>query len=125
MKIVANGVKGYLRKKETRMKSGRGRRIHLTAEESQGNRIRKRLLGKSSRYKKRSGAEDTSTHVGRGGDRPRNTERSEESSLLKTRAVLLFEQSPQGELARRMRGLETTLGYRIKVDRRVKRSLHA
>ena len=127
MKIVANGVKGYLRKKERRSTAGRGRRIHLTAQESQGSRIRKRLLGKSSWYKKRSGTEEADSPVGRGRDKLRDREKSEGSSLLKTRAVLFVEQSPQGELAKRMRdqlrGLETTLGFRIKVVERTGRSL--
>ena len=123
MRIVANGVKGYMRKRDRRMKSGKSKRIHLTAEESQGSRIRKRLLGKSSWYKKRGGANDE-----QGGDKAGNSRsRSEESSLLKTRAVLFIEQSPQGELARRMkdqlRSLEATLGYRVKVVERTGRSL--
>ena len=47
-RIVANGIEGYTRKKERRRKEGRGQRIHLTAEESKGSRVRKKLIGKSS-----------------------------------------------------------------------------
>ena len=47
-RIVANGIKGYTKKKERRRKEGRGQRIHLTAEESKGSRVRKKLIGKSS-----------------------------------------------------------------------------
>ena len=114
MKIVANGVKGYLRKKERRAKAGWGRRLHLTSAESQGSRVRKKLLGKTSWYKKRKDEEEgTDPHKGRGMDKPKDREKSEGSGLLRTRAVLFVEQSPGGELAKRMRdqlrGLEATL----------------
>ena len=49
------------------------------------------------------------------------------SDLLKTRAVLFVEQTPQGELAKKMKeqlqGLEATLGYRIRVVERTGESL--
>ena len=99
-RIVANGVKGYARKKERRKRVGRGQRIHLTSEESHGSRMKKKLVGKSSWYKKRVGEDDTRPQ-GRGRDMERS--KSVEDSLLKTRAVLFVEQSPQGELARRMK----------------------
>ena len=50
-RMVVNGIKGYLRMKERRMKAGGGQRIHLTAQESQGSRVRKKLMGKSSWFK--------------------------------------------------------------------------
>ena len=60
-RIGANGVKGYLRKKKRRKKAGRRQIIHLTAEESQGSRVKKRLIGKSSWYRRRNRDEDTRT----------------------------------------------------------------
>ena len=127
MKIVANGVKGYLRKRKRRTVTGRGRRIHLTAQESQASRIRKRMLGKSSWYKKRGVEEESSPPSVGGRDRQGDGVKDKGNSLLRTRAVLFVEQSPHGELAKRMReqlrGLEPTIGFRIKVVERTGRSL--
>ena len=57
-KILANGAKGYLAKVTRRREQQGGRRIHRTAEESSQGRIRKKLLGKTSWYKKNKTAKE-------------------------------------------------------------------
>ena len=52
-RILLNGIKGYITKKSRRQACGRGR-IHHTSQESLGGRIKKKLLGKSSWYRKTS-----------------------------------------------------------------------
>ena len=122
-RILVSGMKGYLRKKERRKQAGRGGRIHLTSQESQQSRIRKKLIGKSSWYKSRK-KEDPPHHQG-GKGVPGKMKK--DVAALKTRAVLFLEQTPQGELARRIKeqlqNLEPTLGYRIKVVERSGKSL--
>ena len=49
-KILWNGIKGYQAKVKRRKSQGMGR-IHRTAEESSKDRVRRKLLGKSTWYK--------------------------------------------------------------------------
>ena len=51
-RILLNGIKGYMSKRNRRKANG-SLRIHRTADESKHGRIKKNLLGKSSWYKKR------------------------------------------------------------------------
>ena len=96
--------------------------------ESRADRIRNKLLGKTSWYKGRRKNDDED------GDDARNRGRKKghaeaPGGLLKTRAVLFLEQTPQGELSKRVReklqDLEPVLGYRIKVIERTGRSLQS
>ena len=50
-KILLNGIKGYITKK-SRIQAGGRRRIHYTSQESLGGKIKKKLLGKNSWYRK-------------------------------------------------------------------------
>ena len=123
-RILLTGMKGYITKKRVRLSNG-GRRIHRTSGESSHVRRKKKMLGKTSWYKGRGekdkcGATKTAT---KGGSRTKK----EGATRVKTRAVLFVDQSPQGELAKRLReqlsGLEPTLGYRVRVVERTGRSL--
>ena len=55
-RILLGGMKGYVSKKRRRPVHGR-RRIHNTLEESLQGRIKKKLLGRTSWYKKRGSKE--------------------------------------------------------------------
>ena len=130
-KILVNGIKGYQSKKERRMKSNiGGGRLHRTAQESSMGRIKKKLLGKSSWYRSRrkEDGEHTNSQPGKGGTR-KNTKLGSSGATLKTRAVIFLEQTPGGELARRVReqlvSLEPTLGYRLRVVERTGRSIQS
>ena len=129
-KIVVGGIKGYQSKKDRRKKSSiGGGRLHRTAVESNLGRIRKKLLSKSSWYRSRRKEDDEGEHAiqhpGKGGKKPKKSGSS--GATLKTRAVLFMEQTPGGELARRMReqlvSLEPTLGYKIRVVERTGQSI--
>ena len=124
-RILANGIKGYVRKCKRRKEEGL--RLHRTAEESAGNRSRKRLLGKSSWFKGRSSNNKEEVmepgthrrrHDGTGNGNNEN---------LRTRAVIFVEQTPQGELAKMMREqilkMEHILGYRLRVVERTGRNV--
>ena len=83
--------------KRARKKENGKRRIHNTAKESKLARIKKKLLGKTNWYKKRMDRDDhEKPHIGR-------KMMSNQGDNLKTRAVLFVEQTPQGELARRLK----------------------
>ena len=112
-KILLNGIKGYMSKRARRKENGR-RRIHNTSEESKMGRIKKKLLGKTNWYKKRT--------PGDGHEKPKGGRRmnNKQEDTLKTGAVLFVEQTPQGELARRLKELlqrlETTIGQRLRIQ---------
>ena len=97
----------------------------MTLHHHQVPHLHKKLIGKSSWYKKRAADEETKTQ-GRG-QCVEKTKKGVVDDLLKTRAVLFVEQTPQGELAKKMKeqlqGLEATLGFRIRVVERTGRSL--
>ena len=111
--------------KRKRRKIGWERRIHYTAKESLHGRIRKKLLGKMMWYKnKKKNGDGVTTGNGRGQKRKQG---EEDGSKLKTGAVLFLEQTPHGELARRVRELMTRLepvvGFRLRVAARTGRNI--
>ena len=124
-RIITNGIKGY--ENLLRRCQEEGRNLHRSSTDSQGARIRKKLLAKSNWFRKSRRKEDyakESTNKGRssgsfGGSKCMET--------LKVRTILFVEQSPNGELAKRLRetlrGMEATLGFRVKVVERNGRSL--
>ena len=119
-RVLIAGIKGYYAKVRRSRQSGR--RIHYTAEESRKTRTRKKLLGKTSWYKRRRGVNDK--EAARRGVKPGvEGDRKSGKKDLKVRAVLFIEQTPFEELARRAREilsrLEGTMGYRVKVVERV------
>ena len=114
--ILTSGAKGYVAKVARRRLGGR-RRIHMTAEESASVRMKKKLLGKSSWYKdKKGGKEQNPKLKGSNGTR-KTTSQGAGSNVLKTRAVLFVDQSPMGELARRIReqvnNMGPSLGFKL------------
>ena len=118
-----SGMKGYLTKRSRRR--AQGKRLHLTAAESSQGRIRKKLLAKSSWYKSRR-REDVQGEL-QGAGRKTNVKKTRSGAHLKTRAALFVEQTPQGELARRLKEqmvkLEPILGYKVRIVERTGRSL--
>ena len=126
-RIIVNGIKGY----EGKLKrcQEQGRRLHRTSTDSQGARVRKKLLAKANWFKnkrKTQGATDTKVtrwDQSQGAHRGRNVKNRE----LELKSVLFVEQTPKGELAGRlreaMRSMEQTLGFKIKVVERTGRSL--
>ena len=119
-RILMGGMKGYVSKNRRRPVHGR-RRIHNTLEESLQGRIKKKLLGRTSWYKKRGSKEQQNLKKIQGGALKTT------SKELKTRAVLFVEQTPNGELSKRIKELlqrlEPVLGYRLRVVERTGRSL--
>ena len=121
-RILVNGAKGYLAKLARR--TANGGRLHRTAQESSGMRMKKKLLNKSNWYRdRRMKDEDDTTRTGsRTG---RNQDQSEGS--LRTRTVLFVEQTPKGALAggirEQLQHLGTTLGYKVRVVERSGRNI--
>ena len=95
-----NGIRGYEGRKLRCVKEGR--RLHRTSKESQGARERKKLLAKLNWYRSRDKIDHYAN--GRKGNR-RNREgtgpKGAKSPVFKS--VLFVEQTPDGELARRLR----------------------
>ena len=120
-RIVTNGIKGY----ESKLRRCReqGWRLHRSSTDSQGERIRRKLLGKSNWFRKRRKIvkedEQKATRRSFGGNKYRRE--------LPVKTVLFVEQSPMGELAKKLkdtlRGMEQTLGFRVKVVERTGRSM--
>ena len=127
-RIITNGIKGY----EGKLKRCReqGRPLHRSSTDSQGARIRKKLLAKSKWFKKKKRKEEDgiTPAPGRGGERQGALRLgSKKAKELELKSVLFVEQSPKGELARRLREelrrMEPTLGFKVKVVERTGRSL--
>ena len=123
-KIVVNGIKGYESKVRRCREQGRG--VHRTSVDSRGARIRKKLLAKSTWFKKHKKRGEQQSN-GRNGEQRSTKWGSKNTRELEVKTVLFVEQSPGGELARRMRetlkGMEHTLGFRVKVAERTGQSL--
>ena len=121
-KIVTNGIKGY--EGQLRRCKEQGRKLHRSSTDSQGERIRKKLLGKSNWFKKRRSKKDNTQET-----KGRSFKRSKPHMELEVKTVLFVEQSPMGELAKKLRetlrSMEQTLGFRVKVVERTGRSLRS
>ena len=121
-RIIANGIKGYEARK--RRSIVEGRKLHRTSVDSQGARTRRKLLARTTWFKKRRNRSSDEQHQGgraiQGGFR-KGAVRKEEGEP-KVKSILFVEQSPEGELAKRMRevlkSMEPTLGFKIKVVER-------
>ena len=107
-----------------------GRRLRRTAKESSVKRMKDRLLGKSSWFRKPKGAkQDNQAARGqsRGGKKYKKV--TTRGADIPTRTVLFVEQTPGGELAARLRELlarlEPLLGFKIKVAERCGRTLQS
>ena len=137
-KIIVNGILAYERKlRESRSVSGR--KLHRTAQESGGRRMRKKLLDKTEwfRGKKKKVEPDDQTQSNiQGSGRRSNKQQTRRIQHdggannvkeLKTRTILFVEQTRDGKLAKELREvfrrLEGILGFRVKVVERTGSSL--
>ena len=119
-RILVNGVKGFEGRKIRC--SREGRKLYRTAKESMGARFKKKMLSKYSWYK---GARSKAIDFYRGNRRGKKNVKganSREQMRAPPKTVLFVEQTPMGELGRRLRELVTrlapVLGFNIKVVER-------
>ena len=121
--ILINGIKGYRNKVKRRKLNGRNR-IHFTAEESRNGRVKKKMIGRTLWYKNRRNRKDGNGTDGRKCS-PRDQREGDEE--LNTRAVLFLDQTPHGELSRRVKELlhrlEPSMGFKLRVVERTGRSI--
>ena len=131
-RIVISGLKGWERKLRRAKKEGR--RIFKTSGDSLSGRIRKKMLGKTSWYRKKrriEGDDKDSNQEGRQvqGDHSRRDKNKyekrstpENRTEVRTAAVLFVENTKGGMLAKKMReimeNLKHILGYNIKIVER-------
>ena len=127
-----NGIKGYESKR--RRCRAKGTRLHRSAKESLGTRMKKKLTGKSSWFRSRRKAEDGGTEDktrtgGQGSTTSLPEARTRPVAEIRTRTVLFLNQTPRGELASRiksvLRGKEHITQFRIKVVERTGRTLRS
>ena len=125
-RILLAGIKGYGAKKLRREQPGVP--LRRTAEESQGARMKNKLVGKSTWFKKtkNKGRENENK---KGGDKM-GAKKVQRGSKPRTPSTVLFvEQTPGGELAQRLRELftsmEPTIGFAIKVVERTGATLRS
>ena len=89
-----------------------------------GKRIRKKHLGKSKWFRKRK---DKKVYQGAHGQGRGAHQGRDMGGDMRVRTIVFVEQSPNGELARRMkerlRSMEETHGFRVKVVERVGQQL--
>ena len=122
-KILVNGIKGFEGRKARCAREGR--KLYRTAKESMGARYRKKLLAKTCWYK---GARSRAADYYQVPDR-RNTKRTKrwEDKKHDPMTVLFIEQTPMGELGRRLRELMSRLapilGFSVKIVERTGSSL--
>ena len=128
-RIIYNGIRGYESKRRRCLENGW--RLHRTSAMSQGARVKKKLLGKSSWFKKtkkvsKEGAKGRTDSKYRKKD-GKYTKEPEHGKIMKTKSVLFVEQTPDGSLAKRMRevlrAMEPALGFRVKVVERTGQTL--
>ena len=123
-KIITAGIKGW-RTKTDRCKK-EGRRVRRTAQDSLGQRVKNKLLGKSSWFRKPGGAGRNKLTRRGGGLKGGSTSKDTEYPV---RTVLFVEQTPRGELAAKMRELvsrlEPLLGFKIKIAERCGKTLQS
>ena len=121
-RIILNGIKGYEGK--VRRCRNNGRKLHRSSIDSLGERIRKKLVGKSNWFRKRK-----KSNMYGGANKPGGTSEQKNKNFKEpsVRTVLFVDQSPGGELARRikeqLRTMEPTLGFKTKVVERTGQTL--
>ena len=132
-RIIVSGIKGWRTKIENCRRDGR--KLRRTAKESEEQREREKLLGKSSWFRKTSkkGEQEKEDHrrlfskpSGRG---RRKAKIGRTTQGAQARTVLFVEQTEGGELAMRIRELvsrlEPLIGFKIKVVERCGKSLQS
>ena len=102
-----------------------GKPLRRTAEESQGARLRNKLIGKTTWFKqKKTKLEGAANKKSKGARKSIPAVRGSTPST-----VIFVEQTPQGELAQRLRDLfqrlEPTLGFTIKTVERTGATLRS
>ena len=123
-RIILGGIRGWKRRLERAKEEGRA--MYRKASSCQESRLKKKTLGKSTwfRGKKKNGNQAVvkNRNKGRRGGNPGDGVGSKEDRKLLTRSVLFVENSKDGELARRLRGvverIQHILKFRIKVVER-------
>ena len=101
-----------------------GLRLRRTAAESQGQRLKDKLLGKSSWFRKTKTKEQDKR-----GSQSKGKDNKGGGAEVQARTVLFVEQTPGGELAARLRELltrlEPLLGFKVKVAERWGRTIQS
>ena len=127
-RIIIAGIKGWGGK--VRRCEEEGRRLRRTAKNSQEQRMRTKLIGKSSWFKKKGGQKVDwyGMKDGQRGGRKKGKVRKINTTTT-PKSVLFVDQTPGGELACRMRELfnriEPTIGFHLKVVERTGLSLQS
>ena len=103
VRIITNGVKGYENK--LRRCQELGMNMHRSSTDSQGARVRKKLLSKSNWFKKRRGNYTNNQEQKKGGFgfQGATGRGSRYNKEVELKSVLFVEHSPNGELAKRLR----------------------
>ena len=119
-RIVLGGIRGWRRRIERAKEESRS--LYRKAGSCQESRLKKKTLGKSSWFRGKKRKSDHAKGQGRcsGGTRARGGVASGGGGTqLPTRSVLFVENSKEGELARRLRGvverIQHILKFRVKV----------
>ena len=129
-RIILGGIRGLERKKERAKKEGRP--LYRTSQESAPGRVKKKLLGKSTWFRKRkaNNSEEPDQTGSRSCAETTRTNRQERRKRMKdgkeetprTRTVLFVENTPGGALAKQLREImeriQKMLGYRVKIVER-------
>ena len=120
-RIMIAGIKGW-RTKVNRCKA-EGQKVRRSAKDSLGQRLRTKLIGKTTWFKKKG---QRAERTKKGGQR-RGAKSSSDNTTPTPRSVLFVDQTLGGELASRLRELftrlEPTLGFFVKVVERPGRRL--
>ena len=124
-RIISAGIKGW-RNKVNRCKK-EGLRLRRTAAESQGQRLKDKLLGKSSWFRKTKTKEQDKLGSRNKGKRGAIKDNKGGGAEVQARTVLFVEQTPGGELAARelLTRLEPLLDFKVKVTERWGRNIQS
>ena len=112
-RAISNGLKFYEEKKARCKRENRP--LYRTASSSLAGRYKKKLLGKTTWYKKRRKFENPSLEQlsqGRGNKRKRVNAKGS-CQDLETKSVIFVENTPGGELAKRLKSLLERLQYHL------------
>ena len=130
VRIITSGIKGYESKRKRCL--ARGEPLHKSAASGAAARIKKKLTQKSAWFKDKKREEiqspartpvtgRTRVHQKVGQDQGKDKV-NKKKTTIRTTTVLFVEQTPGGELARRLRQLEQRLsevtGWRVKIVER-------
>ena len=124
-KIVKNGIKGFEGKKRSRL--SRGLPLRNTATRSSKNRFLKKLVGKTTWYKKKNKSTAPSVGANNAAEKGAKKDKKVQEQVFEPQTVLFVEYSKNGELASKLRELMKrlahTIGFNVKVVERTGASL--